>query len=112
MQLTSKDHELIATLADIPAFHLLVALFKDWEADVLSTVSKTGPDEELIRRTRLYQTVRTVREFLESRPLLAFEELKRQQAQRVEESDSTGKSMNQLLYERFVANRPQDEEPV
>jgi hypothetical protein len=77
MNIGEQQLQLLAELKDMPSFILLVKLFRDFEDSVLENVSRAKDSEELLRVTRFYQTVRSIREVLESHPENAFEQLQR-----------------------------------
>lgn len=106
MQLTDRDRSLLASLSDQPAFVLLVGLFKEYESDVLASLSKTAGDQDLLRRSRFYQFLRSVREFLETRPEAALEELQQLQQQLAEEVDPGAMTPGRLWQQRFGQGPP------
>jgi len=101
VQPTDREQELLASLADMPAYRLLIELFKEYEADVLTTMCKTAASDALLRRTRFYQFVRAVREFLEVQPEVARQSLSSIRAAQVEVDDPARLSAADLWFQRF-----------
>lgn len=77
MIIGDHERELLAELKDMPSFVLLMELFKQFEEDVLSQLTLCPRENELVRITRFYQCLRSIREFLESRPEAAAAEIER-----------------------------------
>lgn len=77
MTIGDRDRELLAQLRDMPSFVLLVSIFKHFEDDVLAELSLAKGSDEIVRITRFYQVLRAVREFMETRPQIAYDELMR-----------------------------------
>ncbi len=77
MIIGDQERDLLAELKDMPSFVLLMEIMKGFEEDVLSEVTLCKHDSELVRITRFYQCLRSIREFLESRPQSAADEIER-----------------------------------
>lgn len=77
MTLGEHEREMLAELKDMPSFVLLMSLLAEFEEDVLSEVTLCKSDTELVRITRFYQCLRSIREFLKSRPEAAAAEIER-----------------------------------
>lgn len=77
MIIGDQQRELLAELKDMPSFVLLMEIMKQFEEDVLSEVTLCKQADDLVRVTRFYQCLRSIREFLESRPQAASDEIER-----------------------------------
>ncbi len=77
MVIGEREQMLLAELKNMPSFTLLMALFKEFEEDVLMELAGQKDTPGLVRISRFYQTMRTIREFLESRPEAAESNLLR-----------------------------------
>ncbi len=75
MAVGERDIEILAELKGHPSFVLLMSLFKDFENDVLDQFSLEKSPDGMVRIGRFYQTMRAIREFLESTPEQAADSL-------------------------------------
>lgn len=103
MQLSERDNEVLASLADTPAFVLLMRLFQEYENELLEAVVETSDSTDLVRRTRYYQLVRKVRVALQTRPTMALDALREQQQAQAEAVDPSTVSMQDMWFKRFGA---------
>lgn len=88
-----------------------MAIFKEFEEDVLYELSGQKESEGLVRISRFYQVLRAIREFLESRPEAAAEELARIAATYFEIGEKPPTAEEQFLRGDIIRQRfnpPQD----
>lgn len=84
----------------MPSFILLMQLFRQFEESVLANVSSAKGEDELVRVTRFYQIIRTLREFLEEHPEQAFVQLELLRKARLESDPEivTRETIQQLRF--------------
>ena len=75
MEIGEREREELAVLKDLPAFQLLMRLLADFEDVMLGEMASASEPADLLRITRFWQNLRTMRLFLTSRPEQAWNEL-------------------------------------
>jgi hypothetical protein len=68
LKLGERDRELLAELHKTTAFSLLMRIFREFEQDVLNELAGEKITHNVIRISRFYQCMRSIREFLENVP--------------------------------------------